>query len=958
MKRALPTLLAAALALLLAAPTAQAAFGLQRFDLTFAGPGGETQALAGSHPFAMKTSFAVNTETTEAGTFPEEQAKDVEIAQIPGFVGDQSAVPPCPTLDFLVKRNGINNSTECADSTVVGLVKVQVSEGAGVLTQFAPLYNLAPTPGTVARLGFQVLSVPVTIAVSTAEEAPYQLLAHTTDVSQILEFFAAEVTLWGVPAEEAHDPLRGQCLAANGTSEGNCSAGLSPAPFLTLPRSCEGPLATEYAMDSWQRPGARLPNGEPDLTDPAWVTGEALTHDGAEPPNPQGMIGCGGLGFDPTTEATPSSAQAESAAGMRFEVNVADEGLKSPEGRANADVEALEIAFPAGLTANPSAAEGLGVCTLAQYEAESLREEACPPASKLGTIEAETPILPKHPLRGSLYLASQTDNPFGSLLALYTVIRDPGLGVFVKFATEVETDEQTGQLIARAEELPPYPLSHVEVALRPGPRAPFITPPGCGTYETEAALYPSSGAEPLISTSTFKITSGPGGGPCPAAKLPFHPGFEAGSTNNAAGRYSPFSMRLTRQDGEQDITRFSATLPPGVVGKIAGLAKCPDAQIAQARGRAKVGEGALELAQPSCPAASLVGHVIAGAGVGTALTYVPGSLYLAGPFGGDPLSVVAIVPAVAGPFDVGVVVTRVALTLNPISGQVEVDGAASEPIPHILHGIPLALRDLRVEVDRPQFTLNPTSCKVFSTQALITGGGNDPFSVADDAPLGASSRYQASSCASLAFHPTLKLALRGGTKRAKHPALHATLTYPPGAGYANTGRVTTILPPTEFIDNAHISNPCTRVQFNANQCPPSSILGSAKAITPLLDEPLEGPVYFRANGGERKLPDVVVDLHGLFQIVLVGKVDTATPKSDPRIRTTFDEVPDAPVTSFELNLFGGKKGLLVNSANLCQKTRRATVEAIGKNGRRYDTEPAVKTSCEKQGKKKAGKRRG
>jgi hypothetical protein len=950
----------AALFLFVVTPTAQAAFGLKSFDVTFQNGAGETEALAGSHPFEMKTAFEVNTEEIEGQTFPQEQIKDFEATQVPGFVGDTGAAPKCQTVDFLQKANGINNATKCSNSTVLGFVHLEVAEGIGVLhaIQNAPLYNLEPTPGSAARLGFNVASTPVTLTIGTAEEFPYQVIAHTRNISQILEFFSAEVTVWGVPADHAHDSLRGSCLAAapneetgGPISEGICEAGENPRPFLTLPRACEGPLRTEYEMDSWQHPGV-------------WVEGFAETHDNANPPNPQGMSGCGSLGFNPTAQATPSTEQAESSAGMEFEIAVADEGLKSAEGRANADIEALEIAFPTGLTANPSAAEGLGVCSLSQYEEEALETPAgagCPEAAKLGTIEAETPILPEHPLHGSMFLASQTDNPFGSLLALYTVIRDPELGVFVKFATEVETDEKTGQLVAFSEELPPYPLSQVKVSLRPGPRAPFITPPSCDSnpslpgnnpYVTEATLFPSSGAEPLISTSTFQITSGPGGAPCPAANLPFHAGFEASSVNNAAGAYSPFKMRLTRQDGDQDITRFSATLPPGVTGKIAGIAKCSDAQIARARARSAPGQGRLELADPSCPAASLLGHVLTGAGVGTALTYVPGFLYLAGPFGGDPLSVVAIVPAVAGPFDVGTVVTRVALTLNPLTGQVEVDGRASEPIPHILHGIPLKVRDLRIATDRPNFTLNPTSCSVFATQAQIVGGGNDPFSSADDVPLGASSRYQASSCASLAFHPTLALSLKGGTKRAKHPALHAVLTYPKGNGYANTGKIVTTLPRTEFIDNAHINNPCTRVQFDANQCPPSSVLGTARAVTPLLDEPLEGLVYFRSNGGERKLPDVVIDLRGLFHIILVGKVDTATPKTNPRIRTTFDEVPDAPVQSFELNLFGGKRGLLVNSANLCSKKRRAVVEATGKNGRRHDTEPVVKTSC------KGHKRRG
>jgi hypothetical protein len=940
-RRSLLAILIAAAALMAPAPSAEASFGLESFDVTYENAAGETEALAGAHPYQMKTKFSANFEEINGKPFPEEQIKDFELALMPGFIGDNGAVHKCSTVDFLEKATLINNATKCSNSSVLGIVHARLGEGEGALhaIQYAPLYNLEPPPGSVARLGFNVLGTPVTLTAGVGEEFPNQVEIHTRNISQVLEFLEAEVTVWGVPADPSHDPLRGTCLnAPEGTSEGICPAGENPRPFITLPRSCEGPLATEFEMDSWQNPGV-------------WVGGFTETHDNAVPPNPQGMIGCGSLGFNPTTDAIPSTSQAESSAGVDFEINVADEGLKSPKGQANADIEALEIAFPKGVTANPSAAEGLGVCTLEEYEEESLENEACPAASKLGSIEAETPIEPEHPLRGSLYLAEQgAGNPFGSLLALYTVIKDPELGVSIKFATEVETDSQTGQLIATSEELPPYPLSHVKVRLRPGPRAPFITPPTCGTYVTEATLYPSSGAEPLISTSTFEIASGSGGAPCPSGNLPFHEGFEAGSINNAAGTYSPFSLRLTRQDGDQDITRFSAVLPPGVTGKIAGIGRCSEAQIAQARGRSAPGEGRLELASPSCPASSLVGHIIAGAGVGTALTYVPGSLYLAGPFGGDPLSAVAVVPAVAGPFDVGTVVTRVALTLNETTGQVEVDGAASEPIPHILHGIPLKLRDLRVLTDRPEFMLNATSCKVFNAVAEITGGGSDPFTTADDQVFSAPSRYQAASCASLLFSPNLKLELKGQTRRGGHPKLHSVLTYPKGPGYANTGKAIVVLPHSQFIDPARVANPCIRALFAENKCPPSSRLGFAKAWTPLLDEPLEGPVYFRSNGGVRKLPDIVADLRGQFHIVVVGAVDSVGDPNHARIRTTFSNVPDAPVSRFVLDLKGGKEGVIENSANLCAKKRNVSVELTGQNGRRHDFQTPLRVKCSKKSK--------
>lgn len=929
--------------LALAAPAGAEDFGLHDFSVTFTDSEGVGLTQAGLHPYAMNTSFEANTVNEGGNVFPTEPIKDLEIAQIPGFIGDQGAVPRCPALDFLARNPADPNLPECEDGAAVGVIELEIGTGegeeGGKSTFKTPLYNLAPPPGKVARLGFWIIGNPVTIDVRLDEEPPYRLIAQSRNISQAAEFFGAKVTLWGVPASPAHDKERGRCYKGAGT----CPAGVGERPFLTLPRACVGALATDFELDSWTNPGV-------------WVEGSALTHDDAVPPNPRGFSGCGKLKFSPTTSAIPSTTSAESSSGLRFSLDVNDEGLKSSGGIAQADIEEIVTIFPPGVTANPSAAEGLGVCTKAQYEAESLVKEAgrgCPEASKLGTIEAETPLLENHPLHGVVYLAQQDDpataepeaeNPFDSLVALYVIVRDPETGAFVKLAGEVEPDESSGRLVTTFEDLPPFPLSHVELSLRSGPRAPLVTPPTCGTYTTTTILVPSSGAEPLVNNSSFQIDSGPGGGPCPAAGVPgFNPGFQAGTVSNAAGRFSPFNMRITRGDGEQDLTRFSAVLPPGVVAKLAGVGRCPDASIALA----KTKSGRQELASPSCPASSQIGRVLTGAGVGSALTYVPGSLYLAGPYNGAPLSVVAIVPAVAGPFDVGTVVTRVALTLNPTTGVAEINGAASDPIPHILKGIPLKVRDLRVYADRPDFTLNPTGCEPTATAATLFGSFADVFNPADDVPVSRAARFQAAECDGLGFKPKLSLSLLGATKRSGHPALKSVLT--PRAGDANIAKAVVTLPPSQFIDNAHIRNPCTRVQFDANQCPPGSVLGTARAFSPLLDEPLEGTVYFRSNGGERLLPDVVADLRGVVRIILVGEVDS----KNARIRTTFRNAPDAPVNKFILNLFGGNKGLLQNNRNLCTGPKpQAKLALTGHNGRVAKSQQKATTSCKGKGKKK------
>jgi hypothetical protein len=951
-KRLLPVLTAAmALALLAAAP-ASAAFGLKDLDVTFTNPGGSPPPQAGSHPFALTTVLGVNAANIPGvGEVPEEEVKDLTIGQMEGLVGNPIATPRCSAADFNTRVEG---RASCPDSTAVGIAAVKAEFTAlppdTNLFLHVPVYNLAPSPGEPAKLGFVALNVPVTVDLHLNNAPPYNIVASLTNIPQALLFYGSEVTLWGNPESSTHNSLRGNCvgepleLTANPVSLGSCPVNVPEAPFLTLPRACQGPLATLFSAVSWQNPTAP----------PA--KGEAVTHDNSVPPKPLGMTGCESLGFSPQIEAKPTTGSAESPTGLDFSLDVKDEGLGSPSGRAQSDIKKVEATLPAGMTVNPSAAEGLGACTKAQYEATSLAATACPASSKLGTVQITTPLL-EESLEGSLFLAQQDDpatsepeaeNPFDSLIALYLVIKSPRYGILVKQAGKVEPDPKTGQLVSTFEDIPQLPFSHFKLHFREGPRPPLISPPGCGTYTTNAVLTPWSGNEPITEGSTFTVNSGVAGGPCPPAGVPpFAPSFEAGSINNNAGSFSPFYMRLTRKDGEQEMTRFDSVLPSGVTGKIAGIAKCPEAAVAAAKAKT----GHQELASPSCPQSSEVGHVLAGAGVGSALTYVPGKIYLGGPFAGDPLSVIVITPAVAGPFDAGTVVVREALTLDPTTAEVQVDGAASDPIPHILKGIPLKLRDLRIYIDRPNFTLNPTSCDPEAVKATLFGGFADVFSPADDVPVALGTRYQAANCSSLAFAPKLSLKFTGGTKRNDHPALRAVVSYPPGPGYANIGAAQVTLPHSELIDNAHITNPCTRVQFNANQCPPSSVLGTARAFTPLLDEPLEGPVYFRSNGGEHLLPDIVADLHGQFHIVLVGHVDSV----HARIRNTFETVPDAPVSKFVLNLNGGKKGLLVNNRNLCAHTLHVKALFTAQNGTERESRPRLGTSC--RGKKPKRKQR-
>ncbi len=942
-----PRALGSALALVLAlcafgASPALGAFGYKGFEVTYSeDAAGSPLNQAGAHPFAFTTSFEVNTIPDGKGNeLPDGETKDLTLGQIVGLAGDPNATTHCGNEEFIKLEEG---QALCPDASAVGLAAVRIA-----FTPFpvgfdeyvhVPVFNLVPPPGAAAKLGFVVLNEPVTIEIGLAEKPPHNIVARITRVPQIALFYASKVTLWGNPADPAHDALRGKCL--DGTvspvplSRGLCPVSVPERPFLTMPRSCKGPLLTTLFATSW---------GTPQQTS----SQEAIS---------TAMAGCGKLGLDAGIEAAPTSRAAESPVGLNFKLSVKDEGLTNPKGNANSDVEAIEAILPPGVTANPSAAEGLGVCTKAQYEAASLTVRGCPEASKLGGVLVRTPLL-EDPIEGSLYLAQSDDpasaepgaeNPFDSLIALYIILRSPRYGIFVAQAGKVSPDPATGRLITTFEGIPEVPLSEINLHFREGPRAPLVTPPRCGTFKTVAWLHPSSGAAPVEADASFQVSSGPGGAPCPPGGTPpFGPGFEAGSLNNNAGAHSPFYMRLTRRDGEQDMTRFDAVLPPGVTGKLAGIPRCPDAAIAAAKAKS----GRQELASPSCPAASRIGRVLAGAGVGPALTYVPGTIYLGGPVNGAPLSVVVITPAVAGPFDVGTVVVRQALSLDPLTAEVQVDGSASDPIPHILAGIPLKLRDLRVYVDRPQFTLNPTGCEPSSVKATLFGSGANPFSPADDVPSALSSYFQAANCANLRFRPQLSLRLKGGTRRSAHPAAIAVLT--PRAANANLRAVSTMLPRSQFIDQFRINNPCTRAQFAAQACPKSSILGTARAFTPLLDNPLRGRVYFRANGGERELPDIVADLRGEgFRIIQVGFVDSV----NARIRVRFLSIPDAPISRIVLRFKGGKRGLLENSENLCARKQTAKVRMTAHNGRRQDHgNLVIKTDCKKKKKATKGKR--
>jgi hypothetical protein len=918
-----------------------ARFGLQAFRMRAEEEGGAQTSQAGVHPFQVTSTLQVSSSAVSGDRPSKPGFSGIEVQQpaltrnarvtFPaGLVGAARPTPRCPLATFLNTYAGIN---KCAPETAVGVAAITFIEPSNFhFVRFpVPVFSLPPEHGEPARLGFMIAANPILIDTRVDPADEYRIVGEVRNATQVVKFISSTITLWGVPGDPRHDSARGWgCTYVGaelvvGGPECEPLATHEQTPFLRMPTRCDAPLDYEAEVEPWNVPVGSVIDRAP------WIAPR--------------LRGCNQAPFDPTLAASPTSRLASNPSGLDLGIEMPGTGLQSPKDGAvsEAQFKRAEIAFPRGVTVNPSIAEGLAVCGEAQYESErydSRPGEGCPEASKIGSVQISTPLLDER-AQGAVYQATPYENPTHSLIGLYLVAKIPDRGILVKQPIEVRPDPRTGQLVSVAEDVPQLPFSSFDFHFREGGRSPLITPPGCGSFHTVARFVPWSARDPehpdpeevVERRASFTIDHGVDGGGCPTGPAPFAPGFQAGTLNNQAGSYSPFFMRLTRSDGEQDMGRFSFTLPPGVLARLAGVPYCPEAGIARARARQGAHGGQEEIDHPSCPAASQIGRTVAGAGVGNQLTYVKGSLYLAGPWHGDPLSVVAITPAVAGPFDAGTVVVREALRLNPTTARAEVDGSASDPIPHILKGIPLNLRDLRVFAERPGFTLNATSCEPSAAESTIWGDGTALEPLAPH-PVGLSARYQAAGCAGLGFKPRLGLRLKGGTRRGAFPALRAAYV-PKRRNQANLERLALTFPDSEFIEQGHFRTICTRVQFAAGagfgkECPRGSIYGRAKVWSPLLAEPLQGPVYLRSSN--HNLPDAVLALHGLLDIEVAVRIDS----THGRLRAIVSGAPDAPVSRAVVNMRGGQKGLFVNSRNLCRKAKRnrARVNAKGHNGRR------------------------
>jgi hypothetical protein len=944
-------------------------FGVREYAMTLEEEGGAPSTLAAAHPFQFTTEIALNqnrdinplfTDHERPEVLPAGLGKDFAFNLPPGLIGNPRNLAVCTTAQFFTALESREN--RCPPNSTVGVAVSTVHEPANVGTVDVPepIFNMEPNFGEPARFGFYVVIANAPVFIDTGIRSgigqDYGITAQVRNITQSAAFLSSTATFWGVPGAAGHDKQRGwgcfyEARNLGGHLPCNPSEELHPPVLFSNPARCSEPLQTSVDYDSWEDRTLRSFQGTF---------------------SPSGDLGaCNQVPFAPSISAEPTSNAATSPTGLNFDIDVTDAGLENPGGRVQSQIKKAVITLPQGFTTNPSVAEGLHACPQGSYESENLESTpgtGCPEDSKIGDVEIESPLV-KPVVHGSLYVAKQGENPNqNNLLTIYMVAKNPELGVMIRQALKVIPNPITGQLTTEVDNIPQLPFNRFHLSFRQGQRSPLVTPPTCGTYTVKALLYPwSDPSAPLEDESSFKITQGPEGQGCPNGIPPFHPGLEAGTINNSAGTYSPFYTHITRKDSEQEITRFSIKLPTGLLAKLKGVSECSDAGVAAAKAREKEGGATEEENSPSCPANSAVGSTKVGTGVGNVLAYAGGKLYLAGPYHGSPISLVSVNYAKVGPFDLGTVVVRFALDVNHETAEVSVDGANSDPIPHIVDGIPIHLRDIRAYVDRPGFTLNPTSCAKKSTAATILGSGASFTSSADDVPVTVSSPFQAADCASLGFAPKLALNLVGKkTHRGALPAFKAVLTYPKGGAYANIAKAQVTLPKSEFLEQGHLKNVCTRKVFETGRnpgenCPANSIYGKARAVTPLLDQPLEGPVYLRTGYGTR-LPELAAALNGpQISVTLAGTIDSVHKKGTEgsQIRNTFALVPDAPVEKFVLELKGGKKGLLVNSTDVCKGTHKALAAFTGQNGKLDEYEPALKAQCGKGGKKKsAGKKKG
>jgi hypothetical protein len=886
-----------------------ATFGIKSFSFGVLKKNGERFTQAGGHPYEWTTSFALNTTESEINGRKLQAAdaniRDVETELPPGLIAGAASIPRCP--------RALVATEQCSPATQVGVFEVLDAEGNPFKE---PIYNVVPPANVPVELGAVVANfVRVYIDGNVRTGGDYGATAKVLSTSEEDNIVSSRVTIWGVPADPSHDedricPTPGRQVPVG---EVPCPSSAPRTPLLTNPTACPGtPLVVSMRVDSWQAPGQFLSAKE-------------------EMP---ATTGCESLDFTPSVSLAPDTSVADAPSGLNVDITVPQN--ESPEGLSSSTLENTTVELPAGVSVSPSAANGLEACSEAQIGLHSEAAPECPNGSKIGTVEITSPLIADH-LTGSVYVARQGENPFHSLLAMY--IAAEADGARVKLAGHIVADSVTGQLTTTFTETPQIPFNDFKLNLFGGRRGALATPNACGAPNTNVSLAPWDGLGATSFSEPFTTSTG-----CVSG---FSPAFEAGTVSAQAGGYAPFTLSFSRGDSEENFAGATVTLPPGLIGKIAGVAQCSDAQLAAAAAKS----GVAELASPSCPAGSLVGTVQTTAGPGPSPVSVSGKAYLTGPYKGGPYGIAVVVPAVAGPYDLGTVVIRQSLRIDPSDAHVT---DTSDPFPTILQGVPLRLKSVNVTLDRPGFTFNPTSCEAKTINATLESTGG--------AKAGVSSRFQAVNCASLKFAPKFSASTAGKASKANGASLDVKVGYPTGpeGTYANIKAVKVDLPKQLPSRLTTLQKACLAATFEANpaSCPKASNVGTATATTPVLNVPLTGPAYIVSHGGEA-FPDLEIVLQGEnVTLILVGN----TQIKNGITSSTFKTVPDAPVSSFELKLPTGQFSILGANVpqskkyNLCGQTLPMPTMITAQNGAviKQTTKIAI-TGCPKS--KKATKKK-
>jgi hypothetical protein len=902
-------------------------FGVEDYELTASNEDGSRDTQAGSHPFSLTTTLTLN--RTAGQPYQPALPKDLNFKLPPGLIGNPTPFPQCSDIAFDKVYNFTN---DCPAATAVGVASVSIRL-AGAENQVAqvavPLFNLKPAIGEPARFGFSALAVPVLLDTSVRTGGDYGVTVSVENITQTASFYGSQVTFWGVPGDPRHDQSRGwACLGVWGLIQrervGPCDPlGQSqPPPLLELPTSCTGALQTSVLADSWGQAGSFLAPVEPAF----------------EP----SLDGCNHLQFSPSISVAPDGQAGSTPTGLTVGVHVPQDASLNPEGLGEADVRNTTVTLPAGIGLNPAAADGLESCTdvveagrpEGEIALDSSAPVLCPEASKVGTVTIKTPLLP-NPLEGEAYLAAQNANPFGSLVALYIVAEDPVSGTLVKLAGKVTPDLVTGQLVATFENTPQLPFEDLKLHFFGGDRAPLATPALCGSYTTTASITPWSGNEPVTPSSTFEVNTGPNGGPC-SNPLPFAPSLAVGTTSNQAGGFSPFDMTMSREDGNQDLKAVQLHMPSGLLGIVSSVTPCGEAQ-------ANAG---------TCGPDSLIGETTVSVGLGSnPFTVTGGKVYLTGPYQGAPYGLSIVNPAKAGPFDLGQVIVRAKIEVDPLTANLTVttDTTGEYSIPNILQGIPLQIKHINVTIGRPGFIFNPTDCDKLQVTGGLTSdrGATSALSVP----------FQVTNCAVLGFKPKLTTTTSGKTSRKNGTSLQIKIAYPARAiGKEAWFRSAKFAFPKQLPARlTTLQKACPSTTFNQNPaaCPPQSRVGTAVVHTPVLPDVLSGIVYFVSYGGA-KFPEAVIVLQG-DDVTVELHAETFISKTGVT-SATLPSIPGVPFESVEVTLPAGPFSEFAAVGNLCKSKPKLGTAFTAQNGLAiHTTTPIAVTGCPKH--KKVKKRR-